>query len=132
MNAIISAITRRPSTTHQHNQNPFGLAWGLHSHHVDNKMELVSRLAKMCRVDQIAECPFGIPLFFISLFFADLKLGSSFSLLKLKKQAAAPISRNNINASIERTMSNPITTWIKSGMETYKDREDWMAERVSE
>mmetsp|Transcript_20720 Transcript_20720/g.34159 ORF Transcript_20720/g.34159 Transcript_20720/m.34159 type:complete len:107 (+) Transcript_20720:69-389(+) len=29
-------------------------------------------------------------------------------------------------------MSNPITTWIKSGMETYKDREDWMTERVSE
>mmetsp|Transcript_8235 Transcript_8235/g.12893 ORF Transcript_8235/g.12893 Transcript_8235/m.12893 type:complete len:107 (+) Transcript_8235:84-404(+) len=29
-------------------------------------------------------------------------------------------------------MSNPITTWIKSGMETYKDREDWMTERLSE
>ncbi|KAL7543557.1 hypothetical protein ACHAXR_012837 [Thalassiosira sp. AJA248-18] len=28
--------------------------------------------------------------------------------------------------------TNPITAWIKSGMETYKGREDWMVERVSE
>ena len=30
------------------------------------------------------------------------------------------------------TMSNPITAWIKSGMETYSAREAWMEERVSE
>mmetsp|Transcript_7604 Transcript_7604/g.16896 ORF Transcript_7604/g.16896 Transcript_7604/m.16896 type:complete len:107 (-) Transcript_7604:935-1255(-) len=29
-------------------------------------------------------------------------------------------------------MSNPITTWIKSCMETYKEREDWMEDRVAE
>ncbi|KAL9190813.1 hypothetical protein ACHAXT_000519 [Thalassiosira profunda] len=29
-------------------------------------------------------------------------------------------------------MSNPITSWVKSGMETYKEREDKMVERVSE
>ncbi|KAL3757235.1 hypothetical protein ACHAWU_008396 [Discostella pseudostelligera] len=29
-------------------------------------------------------------------------------------------------------MSNPITTWIKKSMETYKDREEWMVERISE
>ncbi|EJK46231.1 hypothetical protein THAOC_35108 [Thalassiosira oceanica] len=28
-------------------------------------------------------------------------------------------------------MSNPVTSWIKSCMETYKDREDWMVERVA-
>lgn len=29
-------------------------------------------------------------------------------------------------------MSNPITAWIKSGMETHKEREDKMVDRVSE
>mmetsp|Transcript_23565 Transcript_23565/g.51041 ORF Transcript_23565/g.51041 Transcript_23565/m.51041 type:complete len:108 (+) Transcript_23565:78-401(+) len=29
-------------------------------------------------------------------------------------------------------MSNPVTAWIKSCMETHQDREDWMVERLSE
>eukprot|EP00984_Skeletonema_dohrnii_P030971 scaffold22913_cov136-Skeletonema_dohrnii-CCMP3373.AAC.2 len=93
---------------HHQNQNPFGLAWwgfALLTTTSMNKMELVSRLEMVSRVDQSAL--FRIPLFFLSLFFAYLmKLGSSFSFnsrssssnLKLKKQAAAPITNNNINA----------------------------------
>lgn len=32
---------------------------------------------------------------------------------------------------LSRTMSNPITTWIKDHMETYHAREAWMEDRVS-
>ncbi|KAL7519218.1 hypothetical protein ACHAWX_004004 [Stephanocyclus meneghinianus] len=28
-------------------------------------------------------------------------------------------------------MSNPITTWIKACMETYRDREEWFEDRVA-
>ncbi|KAL3791610.1 hypothetical protein HJC23_012200 [Cyclotella cryptica] len=29
------------------------------------------------------------------------------------------------------TMSNPITSWIKACMETYKDREEWFEDRIA-
>lgn len=105
-------------------------------HHVDEKRWRVSRTAQQIgrnRVDSSSS-----PLRYTSLhsiLFSYLLIVFSLSPFSPSQLTNAVAVAAAVIATIiyqQTNMSNPITAWIKSGMETYKDREDWMTERVSE